>query len=284
MAVHGYRAARMPSLAFPAALASAAMAYEVTTPVFEGPFDLLLHLILREQVDLYEVSLAAIVDAYLAEMERLEDLDLDVATEFLLIAATLVELKARRLLPGPRRRRPRRRAGPLGGARPAPGPAARVQDVQGRRPPCWPAWPMWRSRSFPAAAPLRSASPPSLPDLLEGVTAERLRDAFVRATTPKPVPQVDLDPRRPDPGQRRRRRRRAGRRAAPGRAHRLPPAHGRPRRAPGGHRALPGPARAVQAGPRRAGPGRPFGDIEIVWIGGGVDGAAVSGGVDGYEG
>ena len=47
------------------------MAYEVTTPVFEGPFDLLLHLILREQVDLYEVSLAAIVDAYLAELERL---------------------------------------------------------------------------------------------------------------------------------------------------------------------------------------------------------------------
>ena len=76
------------------------MAYEVTTPVYEGPFDLLLHLILREQVDLYEVSLAAIVDAYLAELERIQSLDLDVATEFLLIAATLVELKARRLLPG----------------------------------------------------------------------------------------------------------------------------------------------------------------------------------------
>src|SRR5947209_11147924 len=78
------------------------MAYEVTTPVFEGPFDLLLHLILREQVDLYEVSLAAIVDGYLRELDRLQGdgLDLDVATEFLLIAATLVELKARRLLPG----------------------------------------------------------------------------------------------------------------------------------------------------------------------------------------
>src|SRR5215207_2310090 len=78
------------------------MAYEVTTPVFEGPFDLLLHLILREQVDLYEVPLAAIVDSYLKELDRLQGagLDLDVATEFLLIAATLVELKARRLLPG----------------------------------------------------------------------------------------------------------------------------------------------------------------------------------------
>src|SRR5262249_15366765 len=76
------------------------MPYEVTTPVYEGPFDLLLHLILREQVDLYQVSLAAIVDAYVAEIERMEAVDLDVATEFLLIAATLVELKARRLLPG----------------------------------------------------------------------------------------------------------------------------------------------------------------------------------------
>src|SRR5262245_5891047 len=76
------------------------MAIDVATPVFEGPFDLLLHLILREQVDLYEVSLSRIVDAYLAELERMERLDLEVATEFLLIAATLVELKARRLLPG----------------------------------------------------------------------------------------------------------------------------------------------------------------------------------------
>jgi segregation and condensation protein A len=76
------------------------MGYEVSTPVYEGPFDLLLHLILREEVELWEVSLASIVDAYLAEVDRMESLDLDVATEFLLIAATLVELKARRLLPG----------------------------------------------------------------------------------------------------------------------------------------------------------------------------------------
>src|SRR4051812_15122897 len=76
------------------------MGYEVQTAVFEGPFDLLLHLILREEVDLFEVSLARIVDRYLEEVARLERLDLDVATEFLLIAATLVDLKARRLLPG----------------------------------------------------------------------------------------------------------------------------------------------------------------------------------------
>ena len=76
------------------------MTYDVSTPVFEGPFDLLLHLILREQVDIYEVSLTAIVAAYLAEVDKLQEINLDLATEFLLIASTLVELKARRLLPG----------------------------------------------------------------------------------------------------------------------------------------------------------------------------------------
>jgi len=76
------------------------MPYEVSTTAYEGPFDLLLQLILKQEVDLWEVSLATIVDAYLEELERMETLDLDVATEFVLIAATLIELKARRLLPG----------------------------------------------------------------------------------------------------------------------------------------------------------------------------------------
>ena len=76
------------------------MAIDVSTPVYEGPFDLLLQLILQEKVDIYEVDLAVIVDRYLHEIERMQQLDLDVATEFVLIAATLVELKTRRLLPG----------------------------------------------------------------------------------------------------------------------------------------------------------------------------------------
>jgi len=73
----------------------------VSTPVFDGPFDLLLHLILKDEVDLYEVSLSTIVDEYIAVLEQMEDLELELATEFLLIAATLVELKSRRLLPDP---------------------------------------------------------------------------------------------------------------------------------------------------------------------------------------
>ncbi len=77
------------------------MAYEVSTPVYEGPFDLLLSLVVRDEVDVWAVSLGDIVDAYLAELDRMAWLDLEVATEFLVIAATLVELKARRLLPEP---------------------------------------------------------------------------------------------------------------------------------------------------------------------------------------
>ena len=76
------------------------VAIDVATPVYEGPFDLLLHLILREEVDIHEISLSTIVDAYLAELLKMQELDLEVATEFLLIAATLIELKTRRLLPG----------------------------------------------------------------------------------------------------------------------------------------------------------------------------------------
>lgn len=76
------------------------MSYQVDTPVFSGPFELLLHLITKRQVEIYEVSLAEIVDAYISELEKMEELDLEIATEFLLIAATLIELKSARLLPG----------------------------------------------------------------------------------------------------------------------------------------------------------------------------------------
>ena len=49
------------------------MGYEVNTPVFDGPFDLLLHLILKEEVDIHEVSLLGIVEAYLAEVQKMQE-------------------------------------------------------------------------------------------------------------------------------------------------------------------------------------------------------------------
>ena len=167
---------------------------DVATPVYEGPFDLLLQLILKEQVDIYEVNLAHIVDAYLLEIDRMqrdENLDLDVITGFLLIAATLVELKARRLLPG----------------------SADV-DLDEELA-------LWEERdlllarlleaktfkdvasvfseladeadlSFPRAVGADERFADVMPDLLEGTSVRSLQRAAIRALTPKPVPVVDL--------------------------------------------------------------------------------------------
>lgn len=75
------------------------MAYTVTVGDFEGPFDLLLQLIAQHRVDVYDVTLADITDDYLAVLRTMDTVDLESTTEFLVIAATLVELKAARLLP-----------------------------------------------------------------------------------------------------------------------------------------------------------------------------------------
>ena len=78
------------------------MTYEVKLDVFEGPLDLLLHLITKQRVDIYDVSLSSITDEYLRVVEQMSDLDLETATGFLVVAATLLELKSARLLPSMR--------------------------------------------------------------------------------------------------------------------------------------------------------------------------------------
>jgi segregation and condensation protein A len=168
------------------------MAYEVATPVFEGPFDLLLHLILREQVELWEIDLARIVDAYLVELQRLDTLDLDVATEFLLIAATLVELKTRRLLPGhddgdldeelalwEERDLLLSRLLECKTFKDASGALQRLAEVA--------------ERSYARRAGMEERFLGLTPDLLEGVSPEQLKKAFLRALQPKPVVRVDLE-------------------------------------------------------------------------------------------
>lgn len=75
------------------------MAYKVKIESFEGPFDLLLYLVSRKKVDIGTISITEIADQYLAEVSRMEKLDLDVASDFLLVAATLLELKAQALIP-----------------------------------------------------------------------------------------------------------------------------------------------------------------------------------------
>jgi segregation and condensation protein A len=168
------------------------MSYEVSTPVFAGPFDLLLHLILREQVELYDISLTTIVDAYLRELDAMEQVSLDMATEFLLIAATLIELKTRRLLPGDddldlddelslwsERDLLLTR---LVECKTFKDAAIELQLLADGA-----------SRSLPRVAGPDERFLDLTPDLLAGVTAEDVRAAFLRAATPKPQPRIDLE-------------------------------------------------------------------------------------------
>ena len=75
------------------------MSYRVTTSAFSGPFDLLLHLVGRQKVAIGSISIAEVADQYLAEVERMSDLDLDVASDFVLVASTLLDIKAASLVP-----------------------------------------------------------------------------------------------------------------------------------------------------------------------------------------
>jgi segregation and condensation protein A len=167
------------------------MAFAVATPVFEGPFDLLLHLILKEQVDIYEVSLSHIVDAYLAEIERLQAIDLDVATEFLLIAATLVELKARRLLPG---RDDIDLDDELALWEERDLLLARLLECKTFKDVArvFNELADAADRSYPRTTGADERFDELMPDLLEGVTGKRIHAAYLRVVTPKLVPRIDL--------------------------------------------------------------------------------------------
>lgn len=73
--------------------------YRVQFEVFEGPLDLLLHLVKKEEVDIYQVNLTKIATEFVAYLEQMRSLDLEVAGEFLVMAATLIYIKSRELLP-----------------------------------------------------------------------------------------------------------------------------------------------------------------------------------------
>lgn len=76
-------------------------AHEVRLEVFEGPLDLLLHLIQKDDLDIYDIPISQITSEYLSYIDLLKEMKLDVAGEFLVMAATLMQIKARTLLPAP---------------------------------------------------------------------------------------------------------------------------------------------------------------------------------------
>ena len=73
--------------------------YNIKTPVFEGPFDLLLHLIKENKIDIYDIPISLITGQYLQYIEVMKELNLEIAGEFLVMAATLIHIKSRTLLP-----------------------------------------------------------------------------------------------------------------------------------------------------------------------------------------
>ena len=81
------------------------MSYRVRTQAYSGPFDLLLSLVSRQKVDIGQVAIAQVAEQYLAEVDAMGELDLDVASDFLLVASTLLEIKAASLVPDDRPQR-----------------------------------------------------------------------------------------------------------------------------------------------------------------------------------
>lgn len=77
------------------------MSYAVKLPVFEGPLDLLLHLVRGHKLNIWEIPIAEIAEQYQASVELMQAMDLEVGGEFLLMASTLMEIKSRMLLPRP---------------------------------------------------------------------------------------------------------------------------------------------------------------------------------------
>lgn len=75
--------------------------YHVKLDVFTGPFDLLLHLIQKHQVDIYDIPIAQIADEFVDYLQDVELIDVELAGDFLVMAATLMQIKARMLLPRP---------------------------------------------------------------------------------------------------------------------------------------------------------------------------------------
>lgn len=78
---------------------SAKKPYQIKLEIFEGPLDLLLYLIKKEEIDVYDIPIAYITEEYLKYVQLMQELDIDLASEFLVMAATLIHIKSKTLLP-----------------------------------------------------------------------------------------------------------------------------------------------------------------------------------------
>lgn len=165
------------------------MSYRVKLDNFEGPLDLLLHLVEKNQLDIYNIPIARVTEQYLEYLRSMEYMDLELAGEFLIMAATLLDIKARMLLPSPA-------PCPTEGEAPLEEPDPRRELVQR----------LMEYRQFKAAAthlrsledqqrqrfPTSPYQPPASASLPEGITVSQLIEAFrlVLDRVQEPAPRV----------------------------------------------------------------------------------------------
>jgi segregation and condensation protein A len=163
----------------------------VSTPVYEGPFDVLLQLVSDHKVDIYEIRVSDLVDAFIAEMVARQPFDVQTASEFLVIAAILVELKSRKLLPGPDEVDDDEE---LAGFEERDRLLARLLELQAYAAAA-DAFALLierARRTLPRVAGLEERFRDLAPDLLAGVTPEQLAAAFMVGTVPRPEFLLDL--------------------------------------------------------------------------------------------
>jgi segregation and condensation protein A len=167
------------------------MSASVSTPVYEGPIDVLLQLVNDHQVDIYDIPLASVVDAFVAEVAGWETVDLQTMSEFLVIAALLIELKSRRLLPGRDDVDPDEE---LVGWEERDLLLARLLECQAYAAAAdgFALLMEQAARAVPRTAGLGHDLEVVAPDLLEGVTPDQVAAAFLRATAERPAPVLDL--------------------------------------------------------------------------------------------
>ncbi|HEV7197057.1 MAG TPA: ScpA family protein [Pedococcus sp.] len=168
------------------------MVYAVSTPAFEGPIDLLLHLVSSHEVDVLDIPLLPVVDAFVAILtEERELIDFNQLSEFLLVASILIELKSQRLLPGPESVEDDE---DLIGWEERDLLLSRLLECRAYAAAAdvFVALTEQASRSVPREVGLDDGFVVHAPDLLAGVTPEDLAQAYLHGSAERPVPRVDL--------------------------------------------------------------------------------------------
>jgi segregation and condensation protein A len=168
------------------------VAYAVSTPSFEGPIDLLLHLVSSHEVDILDIPLLPVIDGFVRVLSaQREQIDFNQLSEFLLVAAVLIEMKSQRLLPGPEGSSEEE---DLVGWEERDLLLARLLECRAYAAAAdvFVAMAEQASRSIPREVGLDDDFVVHAPDLLAGVTPDDVAQAYLRGSAERPAPRVDL--------------------------------------------------------------------------------------------